>query len=191
MSFDETIVHCSAPALCGIKPASLFSMRGDCFLGGKQKLHEWQSDFVKFRRYFVPIRKDDGRVLFFVFDRNLLEKICSDGENLRYLRGKGYPVDDGFNRILGELLFRLCHFPDFPHEVGVFLGYPLVDVLGFEKNRFGFKYSALWKVYGNKDEAERKMKMYKSCSETCMKWLDEGLSVPVVAEKYSKQKRGA
>ena len=191
MSFDETIVHCSAPALCGIKPASLFSMKGECFLGGKKKLHEWQVYFARLRRYFVPIKKNDGRILFFVFDKNLLEKVCGEKSNAEYLRRKGYPVDGGFNLVLGELLTRLYRCDDFPHEVGLFLGYPLSDVLGFENGSPDCKYSGFWKVYANVPDAERKMRLYKSCSDICMKWLDEGLSVPVVARKYSNQKIGA
>ncbi|WP_296323741.1 DUF3793 family protein [Treponema sp. UBA3813] len=140
MSFDETIIHCSAPALCGIKPANLFSMDAESFMKGRKKLLKWQGDFCKSKRYFVPLKKDDSRFLFFVYDRELLEKIISCAENIRYLESKGYSFEKGLNGILCELLHRL---------------------------------------------------MYKSCSETCMKWLDEGLSVPVVAKKYSNQKKGA
>ncbi len=186
MGFDETIVHCSAPSLCGIKPASLFSMDGKCFLSGKEKLHEWRDVFLKSKRYFVPIKKSDGRILFFVFDKNLLQSVCADKKNLLYLREKGYQVEKGFNAILCELIHRLSHGENFPHEVGLFLGYPLTDVEGFEHNRSGFKYSGFWKVYGNLDEAERKMKLYKSCSEICMKWLNSGLSVPKLTKKYEE-----
>ena len=189
MSFDETLIHCSAPALCGIKPANLFSMDAESFMKGRKKLLKWQGDFCKSKRYFVPLKKDDSRFLFFVYDRELLEKIISCAENIRYLESKGYSFEKGLNGILCELLHRLMYKSEFPHEVGLFLGYPLEDVLGFEKDRFACKFSGFWKVYGNKDEAERKMKLYKSCSETCMKWLDEGLSVPVVAKKYSNQKK--
>lgn len=192
MGFDETFVHCSAPSLCGIKPASLFSMRSECFASGRGKLCEWQRDFVKSRRYFVPIKKEGGRFLIFVFDWNLLEKVVSKSENEPYLLSKGYRLEKGFSGVLGELLHRLAFAADFPHEVGLFLGYPLCDVVGFERNRSAFKLSALWKVYGDLDEAERKIKLYKSCSDVCMKMLLSGLSVPAAARKYcSLHRRGA
>ncbi|MBR1403090.1 MAG: DUF3793 family protein [Treponema sp.] len=192
MSFDETIIHCCAPALCGIKPANLFSMDAECFLEGRTRLLKWQCDFCKAKRYFVPLKKDDRRFLFFVYDRDLLENVISDAENARYLESKGYSFEKGLNGILCELLHRLMYQKEFPHEVGLFLGYPLEDVLGFERDRFACKFSGFWKVYGNEAEAERKMNLYKSCSELCMKWLDEGLSVPVVAKKYSHHtKKGA
>lgn len=186
MSFDETIIHCSAPALCGIKPANLFSMDSKSFHEGKNRLLKWQGDFCKSKKYFVPLKKGEGRFLFFVYDRNLLESVVADKRNALYLIEKGYSLNKGLNGVLCELLHRLMYCREFPHEVGLFLGYPLEDVIGFEKDRFACKYSGFWKVYGNRDEAERKMKMYKSCSEICMKWLDQGLSVPVVAKKYQK-----
>lgn len=189
MSFDETVVHCSAPSLCGIKPASLFSMRGECFEDGKARLQEWRGDFQKSGRYFVSMKKGGGRYLMFVFDRNLLEEVVADEENSLYLMRKGYPAEKGLDGVLAELLHRLAFSSCFPHEVGIFLGYPLCDVVGFENDRSGFKFSGFWKVYGDLDEAERRMKMYKSCSEACMRLLGSGLSVPMIAEKYGKQEK--
>lgn len=189
MSFDETIIHGGAPALCGIKPACLFSMNGENYFSGLWKLRSWQADFSKRKIYFVPLKKDGGRILFFVYDKNLLEKLCKKPSSTAYLLAKGYPVQKGFSAVLSELLHRLAVNEHFPHEVGLFLGYPLEDVIGFEN--FGaerFKYSGFWKVYGNKDNAIRQMNLYKSCTETCMKLLASGLSVPLAVKKFTINK---
>ncbi len=185
MSFDETIIHCSAPALCGIKPANLFSMHESVFSTGKQKIHEWRPYFSKNCKHFVSLKKADDRVLFFVYDAKLLQQLLSDVHNAHYLAGKGYPVQRGFPAVLAELLHRLAYNDTFPHEVGLFLGYPLCDVIGFETQQAqGSRYSGFWKVYGDVNDARRTMELYKTCSETCMKWLNSGLSVPLAAEKY-------
>ncbi len=185
MGFDETIIHCGAPALCGIKPACLFSMNGKNYASGFEKLHQWRPYFSKDQTFFVPLKKSDGRFLFFVYDKNLLEEVCMNRQNALYLAGKGYPVQKGFAAVLAELLYRLAVSRDFPHEVGLFLGYPLEDVVGFElQGAKGSKYSGTWKVYGNLEDALHRMNMYKTCTETCMKWLADGLSVPSAAKKY-------
>ena len=44
---------------------------------------------------------------------------------------KGYPVEKGFDAVLYEPVFRLMRFGDFPHEIGIFLGYPQEDVVPF------------------------------------------------------------
>lgn len=185
MGFDETIIHCGAPALCGIKPACLFSMDSQKYASGSEKLNQWQKYFSKDKKFFVALKKSDGRFLFFVYDKKLLEKICKNSRIREYLASKNYPVQKGFPSILAELLHRLAFNHDFPHEVGIFLGYPLEDVLGFEMQKAsGFKFSGTWKVYGDKETAIRRMNLYKNCTETCMKLLGEGLSVPSAAKKY-------
>jgi len=191
MGFDETIIHCGAPALCGIKPSCLFSMTGKNYAVGSEKLHQWLPDFSKDKTFFVPLKKSDGRFLFFVYDRNLLEQVCDSAHNRAYLAEKGYPVQKGFNAVLAELLHRLACDKDFPHEVGLFLGYPLEDVRGFEmQGAKGSKYSGTWKVYGDLESAVHQMNMYKTCTETCMKWLYDGLSVPSATKKYKVTYKG-
>ena len=185
MGFDETIMHCGAPALCGIKPACLFSMNSKNYEDGSEKLHQWRQSFSKDKTFLVALKKPDGRFLFFIYDKKLLEQVLKNPANKEYLASKGYPVQRGFSAVIALLLHRLAVNESFPHEVGLFLGYPLEDVVGFEKQKAaGFKYSGIWKVYGDKESAIRRMNLYKSCTETCMKWLYDGLSVPSAAKKY-------
>ena len=51
---------------------------------------------------------------------------------------------------------------DFPHEIGVFLGYPLYDVEGFIEQRecvmMGY-----WKVYRYPSAARRLFALYDAC----------------------------
>lgn len=186
MSFDETIIHCSAPSLCGIKPANLFSMNTECFSQGKSKIRDWQKLFSKNGRYIVIMPKSETRLLFFIYDEKLLQEICSKSENLKYLAQKGYDVSRGFDFILSELLRRLTHDCNFPHEIGLFLGYPLNDVIGFEtQNASGQIFSGYWKVYSDERTAIKMMDAYKNCRDICMKWLNDGYTVPSAAEKYT------
>ena len=189
MSFDETIIHCGAPALCGLKPANLFSLKGQNIISSAEKIFEWNSQLSKEKKVFVPVKTCDGRYLLFLYNRILLEKVISSPESIRYLRSKNYPVDKGFDCILAQMLHRLAVNTSFPHEVGLFLGYPHEDVIGFEVNMAeGFKYSGIWKVYGNKEKAVKRMKSYRDCTKKCMKLLSSGLSVPMTAKKYIHKK---
>ena len=68
---------------------------------------------------------------------------------------------------------RLSASDGFPHEIGVFLGYPLADVKGFIENR-GANYlcSGLWKVYCDEQEAQRTFQRYRKCTDIYEKlWL--------------------
>ena len=67
----------------------------------------------------------------------------------------GYPVDADVDALLSHLSVRLGE-EDFPHEIGLFLGYPPVDVEGFCRNRGqNYKLCGCWKVYGDADAAQR------------------------------------
>lgn len=60
---------------------------------------------------------------------------------------------------------RLHDSDEFPHEIGLFLGYPPEDVSGFIENRPGScKLTGIWKVYGNAEEASRTFEKYKKCA---------------------------
>ncbi|MDR0758852.1 MAG: DUF3793 family protein [Treponema sp.] len=54
----------------------------------------------------------------------------------------------------------------FPHEVGIFLGYPADDVLGFvEHNGQNYKLCGYWKVYGDVERAKACFRQYDECRE--------------------------
>ena len=62
---------------------------------------------------------------------------------------------------------------DFPHEIGVFLGYPIEDVKGFiESPHSGYKTVGTWKVYSNEECAAKTFEQYRRCSQNiCQKMV--------------------
>ena len=55
---------------------------------------------------------------------------------------------------------------EFPHELGIFLGYPLADVKGFiEHNGKDFLYQGYWKVYENVEERKKMFSIYNVVKE--------------------------
>ncbi len=63
---------------------------------------------------------------------------------------------------------RMAH-EDFPHEVGIYLGYPLVDVIGFMNSpESGIYMGGCWKVYGNVDESAKQFeRMHRLTERIC------------------------
>ena len=104
MSFEEAVIQCGAPALCGIKPSCLFSIRKEVYDAYKSKVKEWHSAFAGEGKYIVALPRPNAQVLFFVYDKNLLERQCGDCCIRRYLKEKAYPVESGFYAMLSELL---------------------------------------------------------------------------------------
>ena len=60
----------------------------------------------------------------------------------------GYRIEDTLQEKLNFLRMRMQIRKSFPHEIGLFLGYPAEDVAGFISHKgHDFCYSGYWKVY--------------------------------------------
>jgi hypothetical protein len=156
---DVIIRHCS-PVLLGCKPAALFT-------AGVNTL-EPLSEFVPPGIGCLVIRKQEGGLLVFLFDETLLEKTVLDDPAVHAaLVGMGYPSRESLSVFLVHLQNRFGYYTC-PHEVGLFLGYPLDDVLGFIRHRGrGYKLCGAWKVYGDVERAKDQFRQYEFCRK-CM-----------------------
>ena len=62
-----------------------------------------------------------------------------------------------------HLKYRLLKRTCFPHEIGVFLGYPLEDVKGFIDNKGkNCESCGVWKVYCNREEKDKLFQKLKN-----------------------------
>lgn len=67
---------------------------------------------------------------------------------------------------------------EFPHEIGVFLDYPLEDVQGFMANGgAGAVCQGCWKAYGDAQEAYRRFRLYGKCREVYLSCYRRGFDV--------------
>ena len=87
----------------------------------------------------------------------------------------GYPLAGGLEAMLDHLASRMAGSGGFPHEVGLFLGYPAEDVEGFRRHGGqGYKYSGLWKVYSDVERAQRCFRQYGCCRRALCRRLEAG-----------------
>ena len=117
------------------------------------------------------------RHLVMVYRAKELEEHLRSKEVSDYLREFGYRRDDFISNLI-RLHQRMNGFynkmKEFPHEVGVFLGYPICDIKGCLENK-GERYlhSGYWKIYGNLEETRKKFLSYDEAREIA---IDEFLS---------------
>lgn len=79
---------------------------------------------------------------------------------------------------------------DFPHEVGVFLGYPLRDVKVYMKNPLAkAKLTGYWKVYTEVESALACFQAYDMCIQSFTLMLKSGLSCRDLVMAYHIKKR--
>lgn len=174
------VAHC-APTLVGVKPASLISHVYDRAETIQRQLDEVVSALALQGIELAVLRDDGKRLLLYVFRRALLKHALSQEGVASFLTRKQYPIND-VDALLENLQTRLSRQEGFPHEIGIFLGYPLEDVLGFIQNQGRhFKYSGIWKVYGDVEAAQRAFASYRACTKMLCGHYDLGKPLPQAA----------
>ncbi len=161
---EDTVIRHGAPTLAGMKTGNLFP----CFFSSPQALAEelraMNRVLVPRGLRLVPLRREKGRALLYLFRPAALSRDLAQEEVRRLLRQAGYR-DLGQGACLAELRRRLGAGGDFPHEIGLFLGYPPEDVAGFVRHRGkGCKCVGCWKVYGDEAAARRQFAAFKACT---------------------------
>ena len=174
MSEGLLIRHC-APTLAGLKTGNMFSCRFETREEMKSTLRRINSILVRKGLRVLPLREHSGKTLLYVYRPAHLIRDLADSTACKLLKERGYCCEHPEHCIV-HLIRRLSESEDFPHEIGLFLGYPPEDVTGFIENRAGgCKCVGFWKVYGDVDAARERFSQYKRCTEDyCLQWDREG-----------------
>lgn len=177
---DEILIRNCAPTLAGIKTGNLFSCafaaEADAYFGVYRinKILE-----VKGIRAVTMLRRR-GRTLVYVYRPSFLTRDIRKERAERILQELGYGTNSA-EGCVSELRHRMAQSDEFPHEIGLFLGYPPEDVFGFIKDRDGCKYSGLWKVYGDVEKAKVLFNKYKKCTDIYCSLYKSGRSIERLA----------
>lgn len=167
MSEDILVANC-APTLAGLKTANMFSAEYESRDEVKLALRRLNAVLVPMGLRIVALRYMQQRVLLYLYRPDDLRRDLADSDAQEILRDCGYPCCCRSENCLTRLIARLRAGGDFPHEVGLFLGYPPEDVRGFIENRAGgCKLMGCWKVYGDVESAKEKFESYERCTRMC------------------------
>lgn len=170
------IGHC-APALAGIKTANLFDMKVESEEALAAQIEQWNFWLEPRGLSLRVLRYRRGKGLVYVYRRSQLAKDLAQTEVGAFLGRYGYESID-LESALSRLTKRIREEDEFPHEIGLFLGYPLGDVIGFIENAGqNSKCTGCWKVYCNECEAMKLFAQYKKCREVYQRLWDQGRSV--------------
>ena len=149
--YIKRILEMIGAVILGSKPAEIINVPGSNE-DKKIKLSQIESFFSHCSRitYRIITTHDGGKRVLFI-NKKSMEKVLSNKRCVNFLKFVGYSSDYELNEYMDELVFRL-QSEEFPHEIGVFLGYPLKDVLGF----MGYGKNELveirnWRIYGDKE----------------------------------------
>jgi len=170
MSEGIVIRHCS-PTLAGMKTGNIFSYVFQNPEEMRDTVRRLNRVLVKKGLRVIPLRSRNNRTLIYVFRPTHLLRDLQNSLACRLLSERGYCCEKPDHCIV-QLRRRLNEAEDFPHEIGLFLGYPPEDVCGFIENRDeGCKLVGCWKVYGDEAGARRTFEKFKKCTNIyCRQW---------------------
>ena len=125
----------------------------------------------------LALRSRGNRSLVYVYREKQLAQNLNRPGVARFLEKYGYENTEP-EQCLALLKKRFEASEDFPHEIGIFLDYPLGDVIGFIQNGGqNYKCSGCWKVYCNECEALKMFQKYHKCREVYRNLWAKGRSV--------------
>lgn len=180
MSESLLINHCS-PTLAGVKTGNMFSCDCDCKNTLTREIRRLNRILVPKGLRVIPLKHSKGRALIYVYRPHKLAGDLTDRLASSLLKQYGYPLKNS-NYCVVELIRRLDMSEDFPHEIGLFLGYPPEDVNGFiNETPQNCKYTGMWKVYGDVEKAKKTFARYKKCSEIYSRRWSDGCSLEQLA----------
>ncbi|MDR0425397.1 MAG: DUF3793 family protein [Clostridiales Family XIII bacterium] len=169
---DQLIVN-SAPTIWGLRPANIVTIKKSDFEGRESEIAGFGALFSRSRRVrLAKIYESAHAVQLMVYDRRALSARLRDKECRAMLHGRGYPDRGGVDSYLNTLSLKMRGRGEFPHEIGLFLGYPLEDVSGFVAHKGkNYKLNGYWKVYGDVEECKSRFAAFDSCRRSARAML--------------------
>lgn len=170
MSEEEIIRNC-APTLAGIKTGNMFTCSYESREALLDTVRRLNRQLGRKGLRILPLRISEQKALIYLYRPNRLRCDLSLSCAEEILQLHGYDTRS-CERCVSHLARRVRQQADFPHEIGLFLGYPAEDVKGFIENRAcNCKCAGCWKVYGDEEAAKKKFSQYKKCTRVyCDRW---------------------
>lgn len=172
-----------APVLAGVKPSNILTLKNVSEKEVAENLEEMGISY--------SMLCDGGvRKVWLIYREDEICKIINQEEYRKFLNTLGYQ-DFDLSEMLQILNLRFAgyqqHSAEFPHELGIFLGYPLADVKGFiEHKGKDFLYQGYWKVYENVEERKKMFSIYNVVKEEFIREMRAGKDLWHAARSIKK-----
>ncbi|AJE02646.1 DUF3793 family protein [Geobacter pickeringii] len=157
----------AAEVLAGEKPANLIGIANrprPCGRNLYTLWKQWGASVLPESGLAVCELADRGdSLLLLIYRSEALGGLLRRPSASAVLGRAGYADLSDLDAVLGELAARITG-EGFPHEIGVFLGYPLKDVAAFMGLvTIPFACQGPWKIFGDPRESLRLAEIFRTC----------------------------
>lgn len=168
--FDKYMLFLLAPVIGGLKPSSTITLKKD-----SKEYHTWndyKEIFLKKTRLrHILLREDNDAIILLIYSEKRLEDYINKEEVRKFLLKLDYNSEGSLEDILNNLVERYNKF-HCPHELGVFLGIPLQDVIDFmECTTKKCLLCGYWKVFNDFDYALQIFNDYNKSKELVLDYV--------------------
>ncbi len=177
MITEKMLIEQCSPTLSGLKTASLFTIKTFTDENLSFSLKFWNRKFKPKGLKLIVLKQRDNFALLYLYREAKLKKDFENLTSSKIMDRYGY---HGMcvEKKLERLKNRFIDYSEFPHEIGLFLGYPPKDVEGFICNKGqNCNLCGYWKVYGDTKEAMIKFAKYDKCKNIYKKLWEEGRDI--------------
>ena len=177
----QLILQC-APMLSGLKISNLFKIKKAIF---KRLLPVFKAAGIS---YYVLFDDSETFTLLLYFEEKLVSYLLNKDIEA-FFKDLGYPKEFSLTAILLNFRKRYLEYilggNVFPHEMGLLLGYPLEDVVGFIDNS-GKNYliSGYWKVYSNPKQMKSLFNSFDYAKDEMLGSFFSGQSISNIILSY-------
>jgi hypothetical protein len=166
----------AAEVLEGAKPANLVTVGNRRRSCGRNLYELWRSlgGAVLAGRGLVARELVDrgDSVMLLLYSQSAMQALLARPNVSAVLKRVGYAGLASTDEVFDELASRVAA-GGFPHEIGVFLGYPLKDVAAFMGwVRLPFVSQGPWKIYGDPGESLRLAETFRCCRKRMAERLE-------------------
>lgn len=157
----------AAEVIAGVKPANLIAIPNrtrSCGSNMYRYWKRWGAEVAGLARLEAHSLVDrENSLLVLMYRPDAMDELLAMPAVRAMLRRAGYQDHLDVSSLLETLAERMKDGV-FPHEIGIFLGYPLKDVAGFMGlANIPYACQGPWKIYGNPLASLQLAETYRSC----------------------------
>ncbi|MEW9095899.1 MAG: DUF3793 family protein [Clostridiaceae bacterium] len=170
------ITYYIAPTLVDRKPSTSITLNKDgrnCYMLWERYKEEFKK---KYGIEYYEMRRNENGITVLFYQTQALKDVIYERENMQFLKGFGYKENMSIEKCLIILKRRfegIC-----PHEMGIFLGIPLEDVITFiECPNKECLLCGYWKAYSNIEDSRVKFFCYDRAKANVIQAVLKGIDL--------------
>ena len=172
-NFETVMIEQCAPVLAGLKPAGLFRYETSDCADLARRVRSWNEQLGE-KGLCVRVLKGcvrTHRYLVYVYRESKLRAVLAQPQVRDFLCKEGYTLPE-----------QSDDYAPLLRQIGVFLGYPLHDVVGFIENAGrNFTCCGCWKAYGDPSAAQRHFAQLNKCTAVYLRLFRSGTPIQRLA----------